>query len=301
MKIAVLGAGAVGCYYGGMLARAGHDVILVGRPRHMEPVIREGLLLETASFQGHVPVRAGVDAGAIACAKLVLCCVKSNDTESAAAQMRPHLAPDALVLCLQNGVDNAARLQALLPCAVAPAAVYVAVEMAGPGHVRHHGRGDLVIGPLPAGPELVQLFGDAGIAVRISDNVAGALWAKLIINCAYNALSAVTGLAYGPLVAVPGMEDVMRALVQECLAVAQGEGVQVPDLGWEAVRGIADAMAGQHSSTAQDLARGRRSEIDHLNGYVVRHGAARGIPVPVNTVLHTLVKALETRPPVAVH
>ena len=180
-----------------------------------------------------------------------------------------------------------------MPCAVAPAAVYVAAEMAGPGHVRHHGRGDLVIGPLPAGEEIARLFGDAGIAARISDNVAGALWTKLVINCAYNALSAITRLPYGRLVAGEGVEDVMRAVMQECLAVAQGEGVNLPAITWEEVRAIAVAMPSQYSSTAQDLARGKRSEIDHLNGYVVRKGETLGISTPANKVLVAIVKLLE--------
>jgi 2-dehydropantoate 2-reductase len=293
MKIAVVGAGAVGCYFGGMLARAGQDVVLVGRPRHIEAVLREGLLLETAAFQGHLPVRASVDARAIEGAGIVLCCVKSTDTESVAAQLRPHLASDTLVLCLQNGVDNAARLQALLPCVVAPVVVYVAAEMAGAGHVRHHGRGDLVIGPLPGSAGLVALFGAAGVPVRVSDNVDGELWGKLVINCAYNALSAITRLSYGRLVQGTGIEQVMRAVVDECLAVAQAEGVQVLGADWEAVRAIADTMATQVSSTAQDLARGKRSEIDHLNGHVVRRGEVLGVATPANRVLHAVVKLLE--------
>jgi 2-dehydropantoate 2-reductase len=189
MKIAVMGAGAVGCYYGGMLARGGHEVVLIGRPQHVAAIRRDGLLLDTQSFREHVPVQAATDASGIAGAQTVLCCVKSTDTEIAGAQMKPHLAPGAVVLSLQNGYDNAARLQAVLGHEVMPAVVYVATEMAGPGHVKHHGRGELVIGPSAASRELVTLFAAAGVPLEISANVAGALWAKLIINCAYNALS----------------------------------------------------------------------------------------------------------------
>lgn len=295
MKIAVMGAGAVGCYYGGMLARAGHEVVLIGRAAHVEAVRRDGLFMDTQSFQEHVPVHASTDASGVAVAKLVLCCVKSTDTASAAADMAPHLAPEALVLSLQNGVDNAERLKALLAREVGPAVVYVATEMAGPGHVKHHGRGELVIGPSAASSELLRLFADAGVPVQVSDNVTGALWAKLILNCAYNALSAITQLPYGRLVAGEGVEDVMRDAVQECLDVAWAEGVSVPGDTWEAVQRIARTMPTQFSSTAQDLARGKRSEIDHLNGYVLRRGAALGVATPVNRVLHSLVKLLEGR------
>ena len=297
MKIAVMGAGAVGCYYGGMLARAGHEVVMIGRPQHVEAMRRDGLLLDTQSFREHVPVQAATDASGIEGAQVVLCCVKSTDTEIAGAQMKPHLAPGAVVLSLQNGYDNAARLQAVLGCEVMPAVVYVATEMAGPGHVRHHGRGELVIGPSAVSQQLVSLFAAAGVPLEISDNVAGALWAKLIINCAYNALSAITQMPYGRMVQGQGMEDVMRDVVDECLAVAKTDGVTVPGDIREAVQRIATTMAGQLSSTAHDVARHKPSEIDYLNGYVLRCGAALGIATPVNRVLHTLVKLLESRPP----
>jgi 2-dehydropantoate 2-reductase len=280
-----------------MLARAGNQVTLIGRPQHVAAVRRDGLLLDTQTFREHVPLQAATDASGIAGAQLVLCCVKSTDTESAAAEMTPHLAPDAIVLSLQNGVDNAGRLQARLGREVLPAVVYVATEMAGPGHVRHHGRGELVIGPSAASRELVALFAAAAVPVQISDNVAGALWSKLILNCAYNALSAITQLPYGRLVQGAGVEDVMRDAVQECLAVASAEGVSVPGDVWEAVQRIARTMPAQLSSTAQDLARHKPSEIDYLNGHVLRRGAALGIATPVNRVLYTLVKLLESRPP----
>jgi 2-dehydropantoate 2-reductase len=295
MRVAVMGAGAVGCYYGSMLARAGHAVTLIGRPLHVEAMRRDGLLLDTQSFQAHVPVEASTDAAAVRGAKLVLFCVKSTDTESAAEAIAPHLEPDALVLGLQNGVDNAERLQAVLRQEVCPAVVYVAAEMAGPGHVKHHGRGELVIAPTATGDELVRMFAAAGVPMQISDNVAGALWAKLILNCAYNALSAITQMPYGRLVQGEGVEAVMRDAVQECLAVARAVGVTVPGGVWEAVQGIARTMPTQSSSTAQDLARGKRSEIDHLNGYIVRKGEALGVATPVNRVLHALVKLLESR------
>ena len=295
MQIAVMGAGAVGCYYGGMLARAGHSVVLIGRQPHVDAVRHDGLFMDTQSFQALVPMQASTEASAIGGAQLVLCCVKAGDTESAAADMAPHLAPDATVLSLQNGVDNAGRLQALLQREVAPAVVYVATEMAGPGHVRHNGRGELVIGPSPLSDALAKLFSDAGVPVQISDNVAGALWSKLILNCVYNALSAVTQLPYGRLVQGEDVKDVMRDVLHECLAVARGEGVSVPADIAEAVAGIARTMPAQFSSTAQDLARGKRSEIEHLNGYVLRRGAALGIETPVNRTLYAVVKLLEGR------
>lgn len=295
LKIAVMGAGSVGCYFGGMLARAGHPVTLIARPQHVAAIRRDGLWLDTRSFSEYVPVEASSEAEAIRGAKLVLCCVKSTDSEAAAQQMAPFIDHDAVVLSLQNGVDNAARLQAVLGRPVAPAVVYVATEMAGPGHVRHHGRGDLVVAPGAMSPAMADLLVAAGVPIAYSDNVIGALWAKLILNCAYNALSAISLIPYGRLFHSAGVEAVMRDVVDECLAVAGAEGVSVAGDVWQNICDIAVSMPAQLSSTAQDVARGKPSEIDHLNGYILRRGEALGIAVPVNRTLHTLVRLLETR------
>jgi 2-dehydropantoate 2-reductase len=295
MKIAVMGAGAVGCYYGGMLARAGHDVVLIGRPQHVEAIERQGLRLETQTFDERIRVSASTEASAVQGAQLVLFCVKSTDTESGAAAIKPHLATDALVLSLQNGVENADRLRALLPQEVIAAAVYIGVEMAGPGHVRHHGRGELVIEPSKANDEVARALIAAGVPTDISDNVRGALWAKLIANCAYNALSAITQLPYGRLVKGAGITAAMRDLVDECVAVAKADGVTLPGDVDATVRKIAETVPGQYSSTAQDLARGKRSEIDHLNGLIVRRGQALGVATPANRLLHAIVKLIESK------
>lgn len=295
MKVAVMGAGAVGCYYGAMLARAGHEVVLIGRPSHVEAVNARGLRLETKAFDEHVKVSASTEPSAVQGTDLVLFCVKSTDTEAAAEQIKPHLAPGALVLTLQNGVDNDERVRSVLPSSneVAAAVVYVATEMAGPGHVKHHGRGELVIAPSGRSEEVARHLEAAGVPTQISANVRGSLWAKLILNCAYNALSAVTQLPYGVLVKGSGVTDMIRDVVAECLAVAKAEGVEVPGDTDAAVRAIAQTMPSQYSSTAQDLARGKPSEIDHLNGLVVRRGEALGVPTPANRVLFVMVKLLE--------
>ncbi|MER2269074.1 ketopantoate reductase family protein [Methylobacterium oxalidis] len=293
--IAIVGAGAVGCYFGALLARAGETVTLIGRAPHVDAVRERGLLLETRTLRTAVPLRAETEAAAVADAEVVLVCVKSGDTEAAGRAVAPHLHPDAAILSLQNGVDNAARLAAVLGRAVVPVAVYVATEMAGPGHVRHHGRGELVIGAGPASARIAAAFGAAGIPTVVSESAVDALWSKLIVNCAYNALSAVGGLPYGRMIRVAGVPEVMTEVVAECAAVARASGIRVPDDILATVLGLAEAMPEQSSSTAQDLARGRASEIDHLNGFIVRTGQELGIPTPMNRVLLTLVKLAEAR------
>lgn len=295
MKIAVMGAGAVGCYYGGMLARAGHDVVLIGRPAHVEVFETSGLHLQTTTFDETVRVSASVSPDAIDGADAVLFCVKSTDTDQAAQEIAPYLRPDTLVVSLQNGVENADRLRELLSQPIAASVVYVGAGMAGPGHVIHYGRGELVIEPANGSAALAEAFVAAGVPTEVSADVRSALWTKLVINCAYNALSAITQLPYGPLFRSDGIPESINAIVAECRAVAAAEGVALAGNLDAAVAQIADSMAGQRSSTAQDLARGKRSEIDHLNGVIVRRGDANGIPVPMNRVLHALVKLLEAK------
>jgi 2-dehydropantoate 2-reductase len=292
IRVAVLGAGAVGCFYGGMLARAGHQVTLIGRPVHVEVFRKSGLRFEGLQFDEQVPVEASTEAFAVRGARLVLFCVKSTDTEQAAAQIAPHLDADAIVVNLQNGVDNADRIQARVSRPVVTAAVYVASEMKGPGHLKHHGRGDIVIGPHE---QVKAWFESAGVRTVVSDNIAGELWAKLVVNCAYNALSAITQLPYGRMIEGPGIRETMRDLVEETLAVAKASGVSMATDMLARTYRIAEAMPTQYSSTAQDLARGKPTEIDHLNGYVVRRGQELGIATPANRALHALVKLLEAK------
>ena len=294
LKIAVMGAGGVGCYYGGMMARAGHDVMLVARQQHVAAIASAGLRLQTLTFDEQVHLKASSDTSAVQGASLVLFCVKSSDTETAGRLIQPFLQPNALVMCLQNGVDNADRLRAVLPgLTVSAAVVYVATEMAGPGHVKHKGRGDLVIEPSGSSTEVAQALIAAGVPTDVSDNVRGELWAKLVLNCAYNAVSAITQLPYGKTVAGAGVQDVMRDVVAECLAVANADGVQVAGDVYAAVANLASSMPSQSSSTAQDLARGKPTEIDYLNGFIVQRGEALGIATPANRVLWALVKLLE--------
>ena len=305
-RVAVMGAGAVGSFYGAMLARAGHRVTLIGRPAHVQAIQRDGLRLEMGGTTHTVPLQASEDVAALRGAELVLCCVKSGDTEAAALQMAPHVDASAWVMSLQNGVDNAETLARLLPCRVIPTVVYVAVALGGPGVVRHFGRGDLAVGAMPGGtqssvPEwptlqaLVDLFGGAQVPLRIVPDVAVELWTKLLVNCAYNAISALAQMPYARLAAQPQVVELQERVLQEVIAVAAASGVTLPlQASRDAVAKIAVGMPQQLSSTAQDMARRKPSEIDHLNGFVVRRGRKLGVPTPVNQTLHALVKLVES-------
>ena len=291
-RVAVVGAGAVGCYFGGMLARAGTPVTLIGRSNHVDAIKRGGLLLERSDFAGHIKVQADTRVEAVGDATVVLLSVKTIDTETAAAEVAAHLRTDTLLVSFQNGVDNAERIQRATGIKAVPAVVYVAAAMTGPGRVKHYGRGDIVIGHLP---RLESVFKGAGIPCRVSDNIAAELWTKLVMNCAYNAISALTRSHYLAIKENSLTRSVMRELIREVVAVASASGISLasPDYLFESALKLGGAMATATSSTEQDIARGRRTEIDSLNGYVARRGKELGIPTPINATLHALVRVLE--------
>ena len=296
--IAVVGAGAVGSYFGGLLARTGAAVTLIGRAAHVEAIRRDGLQFESDGRSERVEVQATTDIAAVRGARLVLLCVKSFDTDEAAKLMKLHLAPDAVVLSLQNGVDNPERIRRHVANPVIPILIYIGASSPGPGHVRHTGGSKLVTGAMnPADRAaldgIAALFTRAGLSVTISDDIEAELWVKLVLNCAYNAVSALSGSNYGRMVATPEVRRIMQDVVDEIRAVAQAKGVRLPDNVAEINFALADTMPQQRSSTAQDIEKGRRTEIDHLNGYVVRTGEALGVATPVNRTLSALMKALE--------
>jgi len=290
--VAIVGAGAVGCYFGGMLGRAGVPVTLIGRPTHVDAINRDGLLLERSDFQDRVRIHAATQIEAVRDATIILLSVKTIDTETAAAAIAPHLRQGTLLVSFQNGVDNVERIQRATGIDAVPAVVYVAVAMSGPGHVKHSGRGDIVVGNVP---RLAAIMKEAGIPCRISGNIAGELWTKLVMNCAYNAISALTRSRYVFIKNDDLARDVMKELIAEVVAVGTAAGVGLPpaeELTDAALR-LGESMAMATSSTEQDIVRGRPTEIDSLNGYVYRRGKELGVPVPVNGTLYALVKLLE--------
>lgn len=298
-RIAVVGTGAVGGYFGGMFARAGAPIVLIGRKHFTEAVNSKGLILDRLHGQERINVQATVEMSGVGDCSLILFSVKANDTSAVASQMAPFVRPDAVVVCLQNGVDNADQVRDAANVAAVPAVVYVAVSVPESGRVKHLARGDLIIGPPSEQTTyLADVFVRAGIPCRISDNIEGELWLKLLRNCALNAVSALGHVRYGQIVQSDDAKKLMGQIVDEVLAVARATGVVLPGVddresGMAAAMELATQMADAFSSTAQDLNRGRLTEIDALNGYVSRRGAELGIPVPVNHALFTLVKLAE--------
>jgi 2-dehydropantoate 2-reductase len=282
-----------------MLARAGAPVIFIGRPAFVEAVKQNGLFLDTVQFQERVKVEVSADLAAAGGAEIILFCVKTTDTAETARALARVLSKDAVIVSMQNGVDNAEQIEAASGLKALPAAVYVAASVPAPGAVKHVGRGDLVLGPQNEITERVgAIFTRAKVACRISENLAGELWTKLVWNCALNALSALGKVTYGEILASAEAKQLLETTVYEVLAVAEASGIQPAGLedAKAALAGayqVAEQMAATRSSTAQDMMRGKKTEIDSLNGFIVRRARERNLAVPVNHALFTLVKLAE--------
>jgi len=300
-RIAVVGAGAVGGYFGGMLARAGAPVVMIGRRAFVDAVKSASLKLDTLKFNETVGVEASTDIEAARGADIVLFCVKTTDTAETSRSLAPLLAPGAIVVAMQNGVDNVEQIRTASGIDALECVVYVAASVPQPGIVKHVGRGDLVVGPRNERTErFAALFERAGVSCRISDNIEGELWTKLVWNCALNAVSGLGRAKYGQIAASADAWKVVEDVVYEVLAVARAANIHPPGLEdpKAALAGalkIAQQMSEAISSTGQDMQRGKRTEIDSLNGYIARRGAQLGVPTPVNHALYALVKLAEGR------
>ncbi|HXL22019.1 MAG TPA: 2-dehydropantoate 2-reductase [Candidatus Dormibacteraeota bacterium] len=298
-KVAVVGAGAVGGYFGGMLARAGAPVVMIGRTAFVEAVKRGGLFLDALQFQERVKVEASADLSAARGAEIVLFCVKTTDNAATAAALGPLLAPGAMVVSMQNGVDNVEQIRAAGIANALPSVVYIGAFVPEPGRVKHTGRGDLVFGPeSEQTKKLADLFTRAGVPVRVSSNIEGELWTKFIANCALNAISALSRAKYGQIAGDAETWKLVEGAVVEVLDVARACQVDLGPLAdaekaFELARKIAAQLPEAISSTGQDLMRGKRTEIDSLNGFIARRGMALGIPAPANHTLWALVKLAE--------
>jgi 2-dehydropantoate 2-reductase len=281
------------------MARAGASVVMIGRQAFVDAVTANGLFLDTVQFQETVRVEASTELSAVRGADIVLFCVKTTDTAGTARELAPLLAPSAVVVSLQNGVDNADRIRAASGLDAVGAVVYVAAAVKAPGHIQHFGRGDLVIGPETERTQrLASQFARCAVPCRVSNNIEGELWVKFIANCALNPVSAIGQAKYGRIAASPDAVKLLEMIGDEVLAVARAAGIVLPGVEDRAAAlavsmKIATQMTEQFSSTGQDLNRGKRTEIDSLNGHIVRRGIELGVRTPANHTLYTLVKLLE--------
>jgi 2-dehydropantoate 2-reductase len=308
MKIHILGAGSLGCAIGGTLAAAGSEVTLLARSReHVDAVNARGLVMcDADGGERVVALAAATDARGLAPADLVIVLVKSFHTEAAIEGYKRAVGKNTIVMSLQNGLGHEEVLaKAVGRERLLAGKTYVGGVFLAPGVVRAGVQGKLTLIGEPAGghpdkrSERVQRvaaeFERAGLKTTVSDNITGVIWDKLLVNTATGALSAITRLPYGLLYAVPALEATAVAAVAEAMAVARAKGVKLsieePVDAWR----VAGAGLGPDfkASMLQSLEKGSLTEIDFINGAVVREGERLGMPTPVNRTLVACVKGIE--------
>ncbi len=295
-----MGAGAVGTYYGALLARHGHDLTMVARGAHLDAMRRAGtaIVREPDGTRWEVPVRA-LDAPAGPAPDLVVVTVKSHHTTTAAEALAGVVAPRTPVLSLQNGVENVARLGAVLGAErVLGAIAFVGLRVEEPGVVDHEAEGWVRMGD-PAGATPLADAVHALVApawdVTLSGRIVHDQWHKLLWNAGFNAICAVTGATAGETLTTPGSEALVREAMWEVVAVAARHGVTLTAEDVDGMAAPNAALRDYHPSTARDLAAGKPLERDALCGFLAREGAALGVPVPVNRVLDGLLALQEDR------
>lgn len=300
MKVAVMGAGAVGGYFGALLHRGGVDVTLIARGRHFEAMKSRGLQIKSPQGDFTVAATAVRDPEAIGPVDLILFCVKSYETESAARQCLSMVREGTAILSLQNGVDNEERIAAVVgEDKVLGGVAYIGAAISEPGVIVHTAEGRIVFGEVRGGisqrvTSLDQTFREAGLPAEISSNIQAILWGKLCWNAAFNAINALVGGEVRSLVERPETRALARGVMEEVRTVAAAGGIDLPKetvdklLHWTAT-----AAAGMKTSTRQDLEAGKPLEVEALNGVVVRRGRDAGIPTPLNFALYGLIKAID--------
>ncbi len=293
MQIAVLGSGGIGGYYGALLGKAGHDVVFIARGAHLEAMQGHGLTVRTPDGQSTIPVMAVADTSGVGPVDLILFCVKSYDTEPAALALPPLMGRETAVLTLQNGVDNVDGIAPVVGSgAVLQGAVYIALQLVGPGVIlRTGGEGRVVFGEASgAGTERVgriaSAFQQSGIPHEVSSDIIQVLWEKFLFITGVGGLTALARSGIGPILASPEGRTLLTASCREVAAVGRAEGRLLQPDAVDAVIKQAETLPSQwRSSMARDLEDGRRLEVQALSGAVVRRGREHGIPTPVHETI----------------
>lgn len=302
MKIAVIGSGAMGCLFGGFLAEAGQDVwLLDNHPERSEIINKAGLKIEGVSGKHLIKIKSATDASQVGIMDLVIIFVKSYDTAHVISGASKLIGDETAVLTLQNGLGNLERISSI----VGRSRVIAGVTSQGatvlaPGHIRHAGTGDTVIGELDDKTterlkHICEVFNSAKIPTKTSKNVKGLIWSKLLVNVGINALTAITRVPNGKLLEFPETKELLRLAVAEGVEIARANEIKLIYIDALAeTESVCKKTASNISSMLQDILRKKRSEIDYINGAICTQGDRLGIPTPINRVLALLVKVIES-------
>jgi 2-dehydropantoate 2-reductase len=309
MKIAIMGSGGIGGYFGGLLARAGEDVTFIARGAHLDAIRKNGLQVKSVAGDFHVRAKATHDPRTVGGVDLVLFCVKGYDTEVAGSQIRPMVGPQTVVLCLLNGVDNEERLAAILGKEhVMAGVVHILSTISAPGVISQTaGPRSLKLGESDGrvtsrAERILAVLKGAGINAELSTQIQVDLWEKFLLICAQGGVTALAGLSIGEILACPETAALYRGVMEEVAAAGRAKGVPLSaDAVDRAVAFARGLQPGMRSSLAHDMSQGNRLEVETLAGTVVRYGREAGVPTPLNFAIYACLKphhekALATRP-----
>lgn len=302
MKVVVLGAGAMGSLYGGLLADSGNEVWLLDVwKEHVDTINEKGLTIEEKGIYRMIKnIRATTDPGDIGTADLLIVFVKSTVTKKAVRDAISLVGDGTAVLTLQNGLGNIEKIEEVVGKGKVMGGVTShGSTLLGPGRIRHAGEGDTYIGELDGRiserlQRIVEAFNKAGIRSEVSDDILSLIWGKLLVNVGINALTAITGLRNGQLIEYSGTEEILELAVKEALDVASARDIRIQyqdPIGH--VKDVCRLTAQNKASMLQDMLNKRKTEIDMINGAIVREGENAGIPTPVNKVLTNLISVMQ--------
>ncbi len=301
MRFVMMGSGGMGAYFGGLLVRAGHDVTFIARGANLEALQTRGLTVRPGGEAFHVAVRATGDPAEAGPVDVVWLCVKTYDLDAAIHLIKPAVGPETMVLPVQNGVEAAERIGAVVGSeAVLGGVVDGGATLIEPGVVEQKmGRCALRFGELQGGPSarterLLRVLQEADIEATLVPDVQVAIWDKFAFACMAVGLTALTRLPLGPMLAAPAMRELARGVLEEVEAVARAKGIRLPEGTserlFQAGLSVATANPGSRGSMYFDLAAGRRLEVDAMNGAAVRIGRALGVPAPFNFAVYAALE-----------
>jgi len=299
MRIAVMGTGGTGGYFGGLLARAGEEVTFIARGDHLEAIRQNGLAIKSVlAGDFSIPAKATDNTQDIGPVDLVLFCVKAYDNAAAAGQIRPLIGPQTVVLSVQNGIDNEQQIGEVIGAEhILGCVSYVSSIIESPGVIAQTGGpGKIVFGEMQGGTSartetLQSTLQNSGITAELHADIQVALWQKFLGICGVNGITALTRLPLGEILACEETRNLMRGTMEEVEAVARASGANLPeacvDQSMDLFSSVEPSVRG---SMYYDLAAGRRLELDVLNGTLVRLGSEHGIPTPINFAIYAALK-----------
>ena len=299
MRIAIMGSGGTGGYFGGLLAGAGEEVTFIARGAHLEALRLRGLTVKSRlAGDFTLPVRATDTPNDVGPVDLILFCVKTYDTDTAAESIRPLIGADRMVLSLQNGVENAERIARITGHNSGLGAVaYVVSAIEAPGVIAQTaGPGKILLGELAGGmsartERLHSVLQMAEIAAEVHPHIRVAIWQKFLFICAFSGVTALTRVPIGAILTDQVTHALFRGTLEEVEAVARGDGIELPEDCVEQAMATAEAVEPWgRGSLYHDLAGGRYLELESLNGEVVRRGREHGVSTPLNFAIYAALR-----------